>query len=274
MNNLFGYQPGNSIVHRLTGGAKLLLFLILTMSGMLSFDLRYLILLTIVAVLGLAVAGIKWRNVSTLVKFVAVFAIMNVLLIYVFAPQYGVSLFDSKTVLFGHGLYALTLEQLTYEFIVLLKYFFSLPLALLFLLTTNPSEFGAGLNKIGVSYRIAYAVALTLRYIPNIQTEFVTISHAQQARGYDMSKKAPLLKRIKGAMGIMMPLVFSSLNRIDEISRSMDLRRFGKGKKRSWYYEQKFAGRDWQVLLGAVVLIVIEVILIKTNGGRFWYPFG
>ncbi|QEA56926.1 energy-coupling factor transporter transmembrane protein EcfT [Weissella hellenica] len=273
MNNIFGYQPGKSIIHQLSGGTKLLIFLLLTISGMLSFDVRYLILLMIIAVVGLQVAGIRWRNVSTIVKFVAVFAAMNLLLIYLFAPQYGVKLFHTQTILFGSGRYALTLEQLFYELIVLAKYFFSLPLALIFLLTTNPSEFAAGLNKIGLSYRISYAVALTLRYIPSVQQEFVMISHAQQARGFDMSSNVPLRQRIKGVFGILMPLVFSSLSKIDEVSRSMDLRRFGKEKKRSWYYEQKFKKQDWWFLLGIVILVMIEILLIKVTGSRFWYPF-
>ena len=38
------------------------------------------------------------------------------------------------------------------------------PLGIIFLLTTNPSEFAASLNRIGVSYKAAYALALTLRY--------------------------------------------------------------------------------------------------------------
>ncbi|MFR6559647.1 MAG: energy-coupling factor transporter transmembrane component T family protein [Weissella confusa] len=272
MNQLFGYRAGNSFIHRLTGGTKLLTFLILTMSGMVSFDLRYLALLMVVAIAGLVVAGIRWHDVSAVVTFVGVFALMNVVLIYVFAPQYGVSLFHHKTVLLGSGSYALTLEQLVYELIVLMKYVFSLPLALIFLLTTNPSEFAAGLNKIGVSYRIAYAVALTLRYIPDVQQEFVTISHAQQARGYDMSKNAPLVQRVRGATGILMPLLFSSLARIDDSSRSMDLRRFGKEKRRSWYYQQTFRRDDWIVLVGMTLLVVLEVMLIQVTGDRFWWP--
>lgn len=235
-----------------------------------SFDLRYLLLLIVVTIVGLTVAGIRWRYVSAVVYFVGVFALMNVVLIYVFAPQYGVSLFHHKTALLGSGPYALILEQLVYESIVLMKYVFSLPLALIFLLTTNPSEFAAELNKIGVSYRIAYAVALTLRYIPDVQQEFVTISHAQQARGYDMSKKAPLVQRVRGAAGILMSLLFLSLARIDDISRSMDLRRFGKEKRRSWYYQQTFRRNDWVVLVGMVVLVLLEVVLIRVTDGRFW----
>ncbi|WP_373747809.1 energy-coupling factor transporter transmembrane component T family protein [Weissella soli] len=273
MNNLFGFQAGDSMIHRLTGTTKLIAFLVLTLAGMLSFDLRYLVALALLVSFTLKLAHIKWQDIALMVKLVAVFAVMNLVLIYVFAPQYGVTLFHHQTILLGSGGYALTLEQLVYEFIVLIKYFFTLPLALVFLLTTNPSEFAAGLNKIGVSYRIAIAFSLTLRYIPDIQAEYWMVANAQQARGFEMSKKASFRQRIKGAAGIVMPLVFSSLNRIDEISRAMDLRRFGKGKRRTWYFAQVLTRRDYLVLLLIVGLVLIDLILIGVDGGRYWYPF-
>jgi energy-coupling factor transport system permease protein len=42
-----------------------------------------------------------------------------------------------------------------------------IPPAILLIVTANPSEFTASLNRIGVPYTAAYAVSLTLRYIPD-----------------------------------------------------------------------------------------------------------
>ena len=39
----------------------------------------------------------------------------------------------------------------------------------------GPSEFAASLNRIGNSCRVSCAVALALRYIPDIQREFGTV---------------------------------------------------------------------------------------------------
>ncbi|MDR3190221.1 MAG: energy-coupling factor transporter transmembrane protein EcfT [Lactobacillaceae bacterium] len=271
-NNLFGYQPGTSFIHQLTGSTKLIGFLALTLSGMLSFDLRYLVILALLSIGLLWQSGIKWARISFLVKAVAVFAALNIVLIYLFAPQYGTQLFGAKHVILGSGGYALTLEQLVYESIVLIKYLVSLPLALLFLLTTNPSEFAAGMNKIGISYRFGYAFALTLRYIPDIQAEYKIVSNAQQARGFEMSSKAKLSQRLKGVMGIMLPMVFSSLSRIDEISRAMELRRFGRLKHRTWYYQQILTWRDGTAILVIVSVVCLSFVLIFFNHGRYWYP--
>ena len=46
------------------------------------------------------------------------------------------------------------------------------------------------------------------------------------------------------------PLIFSSLERIETISTAMELRRFGKNKKRTWYTYQEMTTRDRLIILG------------------------
>ena len=129
-------------------------------------------------------AHIKWHQVSFVIKFIALFSLLNLVTVYLFEPEYGVKLYGTRHLIFeGIGRFTLTQEQVFYLVNLVLKYFCTIPLALVFLLTTNPSSFASSLNKIGVSYKISYAVSLALRYIPDIQEEFFTISQAQQARG-------------------------------------------------------------------------------------------
>ncbi|MEL0631072.1 CbiQ family ECF transporter T component [Psychromonas aquatilis] len=49
-----------------------------------------------------------------------------------------------------------------------LKYFSMYPIALVFGFTTHPTEFSASRNRVGLPYKIAYAVSLTLRFLPEI----------------------------------------------------------------------------------------------------------
>ncbi len=124
---------------------------------------------------------------------------MNALMVHLFAPRYGVELYGADTpLLSGLGVYSLTSQQAFYLVNLLLKYFCTVPLAIIFLMTTHPSQFASSLNQIGVSYKVAYAVSLTMRYIPDIQEEFYTIRMSQEARGLELSKKGKLMDRIKG----------------------------------------------------------------------------
>src|SRR5690606_22604894 len=148
-----------------------------------------------------------------------------------------------------------------------------IPAALLFIVTTHPSEFAASLNKIGVNYKIAYSVSLALRYIPDIQRDFRTIAQAQQARGIDLSSKEKLGKRLKNASSIVMPLILSSLDRIDTISNAMELRAFGKKKKRTWYNEQSFKRTDYITIIMGLFILVGSLIITFYDGSRFYNPF-
>lgn len=273
VNSLFGYKARDTWLNQITGTVKLVGFLALTTMGMISYDTRFLLFLVLLSFVLIQTAHIKYHEYALLLKLAIVFAILNLVMITVLAPQYGVALYGTRHVLFGSGYFTITQEQVFYEFNLFLKYLFSLPLSIVLLFTTNPSEFAAGLNKIGIPYKIAYAFAITLRYIPDVQSDYQTISFAQQARGYEISKKATLWQRAKGGTQIILPLVFSSLNRIDTISQAMELRRFGRYGQRSWYQSQKMAFRDIMVLVGAIIVVLMGFGLLFLNNGRLYNPF-
>lgn len=274
MINLFNYIERPSPIHKLTGASKLIALLMFSISTMTSFYTPFLVVVAVIALVLFRVSKIRLREVSFLVGAVTVFMLMNNVLIFLFSPEHGVSLYGSRHVLLSFGgRYAVTQEQLFYHLNLLLKYLCTIPVVILFVCTTNPSEFAASLNRIGVSYRISYAVALALRYIPDIQREYRDISRAQQARGVEMSKKATLIKRMKAASAILIPLVLSSLERIEVVSNAMELRRFGKAKQRTWYAGRDFTKWDYLTIAFSVLLMAVSMLLTFLNGSRFYNPF-
>lgn len=273
-HQMLGYIPGNTFIHRLNGTTKLLFLILLSVACMTTYDTRFLLAMTISSLVLFKISNIKWHQISFVVKFIIIFSLLNIIAVYLFSPEYGVELYQSRTVIWeGVGRYTITQEQLFYEFNLVLKYFCTIPLALIFLLTTNPSEFASSLNRLGLSYKISYAVALAIRYIPDIQEDYFNISVAQQARGFEMSKKAKFSQRIKGVAQIVLPLILSSLDRIETISTAMELRRFGEKKKRTWYSQQPFKKKDLFVIALAISLTLISFSLFYVNGGRFYNPF-
>lgn len=271
---LLGYQKGNSFFDNLSGASKLIFFILVSVACMTTYDTRLIIVIGLLSLFLLKIAKVPWQKISFIITFVSFFAILNVVMVYLFAPSYGERIYHSRTVLFeGMGPFYLTLEELFYLVNLSLKYFSTVPLAILFLTTTHPSQFASSLNQIGVPYKVAYAVSLTLRYIPDVQEEFFMIRTSQEARGLELSKKAKLLDRIKGNLQILIPLIFSSLERIDTVSTAMELRRFGKFKKRTWYKYQAFNLNDALTVLLAVSLLLVSLLLFYLNKGRFYNPF-
>ena len=274
MRNLFNYIDRPSPIHRLTGATKLICLLLWSFAAMLTYDTRFLAILPVFSFVLFAISGIRLRDVSFMLGFTAVFMVINNVMIFVFSPQHGVALYGTchELVRLG-GRYVLTQEQLFYHLNLILKYLSTIPVVLLFVCTTNPSEFAASLSRIGVKYTIAYSVALALRYIPDIQLEYHEISQAQQARGIEMSKKQSLPRRLKSAAAILIPLILSSMDRIEVISNAMELRGFGKHKKRTWYMGRPFTAGDILAVIFCIGLLVISIGLNAYNGGRFWNPF-
>ena len=271
---MLSYIKKDSPIHKLTGATKLICFLLWTIAAMITYDTRVLIGLFIAGIIVFKISKIKFEDVSFILYFILFFLLLNALLIFVFSPYQGVEIYGSRTdLLHLIGPYTVTKEQLFYELNVILKYFATIPMALLFILTTDPSEFAASLNKIGVSYKVAYTVSIALRYIPDVQRDYKDISFAQQARGIDLSSKENLSKRIKNSAAILMPLIFSSLERIDKISLAMELRAFGNNKKRTWYNSRKFGKRDFVSIAILIIIVAISIIMVKVNGSRFYNPF-
>ena len=200
MRNIFNYVERSSPIHRLTGATKLVCLLLWSFAAMTSYDTRLLAVLTVLCVPLFAVSRIRFSDVSFMLGFTLVFMALNNVLVFVFAPQHGVSIYGTCHVIADlGGRWLITKEQLFYHLNLVLKYLSTIPIVLLFVCTTQPSEFAASLNRIGVKYTVAYSVALALRYIPDIQREYHEISQAQQARGIEMSKKQRLSKRLKSA---------------------------------------------------------------------------
>lgn len=275
VNSVLNYLPRKSIVHDLTGTAKLAFFLLFTFASMVTYDTRVLVGLLLVSVLCFRLSRIRLREVRFMMVFTLVFLLLNNLFIFLFNPDQGTVVYGTRHVLF-HILwrYDVTAEQLFYMLNVSLKYFVSLPIAILFIAATNPSEFAASLNRIGVSYRIGYAVSLALRYIPDIQRDYHNISQAQQARGVELGKKEKLLNRLKNSVNILFPLILSSLGRIDVISNAMELRGFGKDrKKRTWYVARPMTKHDYIAIGIGVLLLVLSITITFWDGDRFFNPF-
>jgi energy-coupling factor transport system permease protein len=271
---MLSYIAGNSPLHRLSGETKFIAFLLWSALSMMSYDTRVMLVMGALGVFFFVLSGIRLREVSLIFRVLFIFMFLNLVTIYLFAPEQGVAVYGTRHLIArGLGRYTVTAEQLFYEFNVLLKYVILVPVGILLIVTIQPSEFAASLNRIGVPYTAAYAVSLCLRYIPDIQRDYENISQAQQARGIELSRKAPLIKRLRGSARILLPLILSSLERIDVISRAMELRGFGKNKKRTWYSSRPFTRTDALTLACAALLFAAGMWVTFADGQRFYNPF-
>lgn len=271
----FSYAQLDTMIHRLSGVTKLICFLLMTSAVMFTYDIRVILGIMVFSYILMHVAKIRFSQVRLMFIYVFIFLIANFFLTFLFDPKYGTEIYGTEHDLLAFGgRYVLTQEQLFYQITKFSKYLSVIPLGIIFILTTNPSEFASSLNGIGISYKVGMSLSLTLRYFPDVADDFQAIRLAQEARGLDMSKKASVSSRLKNTGAILAPLLFTTMDRIDLISNAMDLRGFGKAKTRTWYARRPLQRADYvSIAVCALVLTVSLYVRFAVNHSYYYNPF-
>ncbi|WP_425448123.1 energy-coupling factor transporter transmembrane component T family protein [Dethiothermospora halolimnae] len=268
------YIERESIVHEIQGSIKFIMLLAWTIFVFMFMDIRVFTIMGGLGVFLVKLAKIPFKNIKPLVIFVIIFTFFNSIFLIIITPKHGSELtgtYSEVMKLFGREL---TYETLFFALTLSFKYLSILPITLLFVFTTHPSRFASGLNRIGISYKIAYAINIALRYIPDVKEEMKNIINAQEARGVCFNKKeAKLFKRLKNHITILIPLLISSLNRIEVVSNAMELRGFGRYKERTWYNRRPYKKIDFVFLSLSILLVILGFVINNTLSTKFWYPF-
>lgn len=268
------YVAGDSFFHRMDGAVKLVLLLAWTVVTFLFLDLRVFTVMLAAGVTMLLLARIPAKKMALLFWALTVFTVMNSLFILAITPRFGTTLTGSDTPLLPIGYDTINAETLFYVLTLSLKYLTLLPITLLFIFTTHPSRFAASLNKLGVPYKLAYAVSIAFRYIPDLTKEFRTILNALQMRGLGISRgDGTLPQRLRNLSHAVVPLLQSSLQHIESVSDAMDLRGFGTRPQRTWYMGNVMTGSDKLTALLCGLLLVGAIFLKQWVFQGFWYPF-
>ncbi|UNK18126.1 energy-coupling factor transporter transmembrane protein EcfT [Paenibacillus sp. N3/727] len=268
------YVPGHSWFHRMDGAVKLVLFVVWTVLAFMFMDLRVFVVMLAAGAVMLIYSGVPFRKMAFLFGLIVLFSIINGLFILLITPTFGTRLTGTDTPVIPIGYAVINQETLFYVLTLSAKYLTLLPMTLLCLFTTMPSAFAASLNRVGVPYKVAYAVSIALRYIPDLIAEFRSTLHSMEARGMGISKEdGSIAKRLSNLSAVVVPVLQSALHRIDSVTNAMELRGFGAGKKRTWYSGGDMTAADW-VVIGLALSVLGFGIWLRSRGlNAFWYPF-
>ncbi|QAT41887.1 energy-coupling factor transporter transmembrane component T family protein [Aminipila luticellarii] len=269
------YIERDSVFHRMDGSIKLLMLIGWTFFVFAFMDIRIFAGILFLGLLMLKASNLPWRAIWPFFAFIIVFTLFNSAFLVAVTPAYGSKLTGTYTVLFTlFGVYRVTYETIFYCLTLTLKYISILPVTILFIFTTHPSSFAGSINRLGVSYKVAYAVSIALRYMPDVKAEVDHIVNAQEARGVAFKKgDASIFVRLKNYGSVMVPLLMSSLSRIEAVSNAMDLRGFGKSKKRTWYHREPLSSLDFVFAALSVAALLAGILIKSSHYAGFWYPF-
>ena len=136
-----------------------------------------------------------------------------------------------------------------------------------------PGDFGVAFRRLGLGDRLAFALDLTIRFIPSLADEFSQTIDAQRARGYDPTGGRSPLRRLRRLAPVFVPVTVSSIAGAEDTIDAMDLRAFGTGR-RTWYRSLRFDRYDW-LLVGAFVALVAVATALNWAGlsDHYLLPF-
>lgn len=136
-------------------------------------------------------------------------------------------------------------------------------------LTTTPTDIADGmekafspLNKIKVPvHDIAMMISIAFRFIPILMEEADKIMKAQKARGADF-ETGGIIKKAKGMIPLLVPLLISAIKRAMELANAMEARCYRGGEGRTKMKPLKYKKADF-VAYG--VILFVFVVLIGSN---------
>lgn len=272
--------PGDTYLHKLSGASKTRMFAVLIVVTIMTFDVRILIPLLVLSLISFFSVKPDWKQIWWLVVLVVFGNITNLLLYWLASPDAGMEYSNGSTVLYAFSDYLIvTAETMWYLFARMVKMMATFFLSLTYILAVTPSEVAAGLYSMGLPYKICSVVSLALRYIPDIGRDYTNIKVSMQCRGVELdAKRASLMTRLKQTVLILVPLIISSFDRIGNIANAMDLRGFGKKKKRTYYSEHEPTKADnlfkvAYTIVGIFCVVYIVYGIIWPREMTVWYPF-
>ncbi len=280
----FKYLPGQSFIHRLDPRTKLLAFVLVMIATIVVDDVRVLAALFILAFLYYLLARLPWRATWKAWAVVLFFSIVIIGLInttlFGIAMPYVKSahpIFSFPTITLGKIVFHRTITwEIAFEgFARMLRPLAIMAMILPFTFTTDPFMYGVAFRRMGLSDGVAFALDLSLRYVPSIARDFFITVDAQRARGYELEAKgAGLLNMIRRSAPLIVPVTINAIAGGEEVVEAMELRAFGVGP-RTWSASENlhFTRNDYAVMaFFGLILLIIILLRYLTPYGPYWFP--
>ncbi|MFC2162567.1 energy-coupling factor transporter transmembrane component T [Candidatus Altiarchaeota archaeon] len=116
---------------------------------------------------------------------------------------------------------------------------------------------------------VSMTVIISLRFIPQILSDYDSIRQAQVAKGYRFDS-ARLTERIRNSSGLLVPTLVTSLERGFKLSESMACR--GYDRERTRYVKIGWSRADI-LLAGIMCLAIAWIVAIKMSGQLYFWPY-
>jgi energy-coupling factor transport system permease protein len=114
---------------------------------------------------------------------------------------------------------------------------------IVFLSTTRYEELTLGLIRLGLPYRVGFAVSTAFRMIPMIVASAYAVAQAQRSRGLDLDT-GNIVTRVRKYLPLLVPVFLSMIRSTNTFVMALESRGFGARKSRTYYLQIGFGKKD------------------------------
>ena len=276
------YRKRKSLIQSFDPRAWIIFYSCFMVASLMFWDLRFLFPLFLIALFFVITSGIKWHESRRAWLFIGGFVIFFSLLTFLtgrggiefYTEEHSITRLVAPFELFGwRPSINVTVERTFFAASQLVRVFSVTSMTILIPYSLNPAHYGVTFHGLGLPDKIAYAMELTMRFIPTFARDFQLTMDAQRARGYEIEKiKGGLIAQIRRLAPLIVPVTIHAIAGSEDIIDAMDLRAFGVGA-RTWLLQLHFRRRDYLLMVFAAVLVVVSLALTLFGGfGRLWVP--
>lgn len=275
------YRKRNSFIQSFDPRAWIVFFLCFMVSTLCFWDARYQLFFVTIAMFCVFTSGIRWFEMRRAVLFIGGFVIFFSLLTFLtgrggsefYSTETWIAKFQASfTILGWRPTLDITVERIFYALAMLERVLSLAVMTILIPYSLNPALYGVTFRGLGMSDKIAYAMDLTMRFIPTFGRDFSLTMDAQKARGYEIEKlKGGLFAQVRKLAPLIVPVTIHAIAGSEDIIDAMDLRGFGIGP-RTWLQELHFRRRDVILVAFGALMTLVSIYLAFRGLGAFWVP--
>ena len=275
------YRKRKSLIQSFDPRAWIIFYACFLVSSLFFWDLRFLTPLFAIALVAVFTSGIKWREVYRAWLFIGGFIVFFSLLTFLtgrggmefYTEEHIITSLRAPFEILGwRPTLSITVERTFYAVSQLVRVFSIASLTILIPYSLNPAHYGVAFRGLGLPDKIAYAMELTMRFIPTFGRDFQLTLDAQRARGYEIEKlRGGLITQVRKLAPLIVPVTIHAIASSEDIIDAMDLRAFGIGP-RTWLEQLRYRRRDYVLMAFAALLLTISVIVSLFGYGQLWVP--
>lgn len=277
------YKKRRSLIQWFDPRAWLIFFISFISCTLLFWDVRVLSVFLGIALIVVFTSGIKFKEMYRAWLFIGGFVFFFAFLTFltgrggveVYSQEHLITRLNLPWSVFGwKPAINVTIERLFFALSQLARVFSLAAMTILFPYSLNPAQYGIIFRGLGLPDKIAYAMDLTMRFIPTFGRDFQLTLDAQRARGYEIENlRGGLINQVRKMAPLIVPVTIHAIIGSEDIIDAMDLRAFGI-QPRTWLDQLNYQRRD-KVLIAVAIAMFLGCIILSLFGfGKFWTPPG